>query len=108
MRGRPRPPERGRLSFGRDEDLRTLGGRAVWAWNYNGGVISRYSRPAMRSAISRIGPAIGFSALTVIVSLSALALSSLKSLRVRGSQQATGRPDTVDTGGGHAASARDR
>jgi RND superfamily putative drug exporter len=41
-------------------------------------------RPAMRSAISRIGPAIGFSALTVIVSLSALALSSLKSLRVLG------------------------
>jgi putative drug exporter of the RND superfamily len=41
-------------------------------------------RPAMRHAITRIGPAIGFSALTVIVSLSALALSSLKSLRVLG------------------------
>jgi RND superfamily putative drug exporter len=41
-------------------------------------------RPAMRHAIAHIGPAIGFSALTVIVSLSALALSSLKSLRVLG------------------------
>jgi RND superfamily putative drug exporter len=41
-------------------------------------------RPAMREAITRIGPAIGFSALTVVVSLSALALSSLKSLRVLG------------------------
>ncbi len=41
-------------------------------------------RPAMRHAISKIGPAIGFSALTVIVSLSALALSSLKSLKVLG------------------------
>lgn len=41
-------------------------------------------RPAMRYAVSKIGPAIGFSALTVIVSLSALALSSLKSLRVLG------------------------
>jgi RND superfamily putative drug exporter len=41
-------------------------------------------RAAMREAITRIGPAIGFSALTVVVSLSALALSSLKSLRVLG------------------------
>src|SRR3954447_1404896 len=41
-------------------------------------------RPAMRHAITRIGPAIGFSALTVGVSRSALALSSLKSLRALG------------------------
>jgi putative drug exporter of the RND superfamily len=41
-------------------------------------------RPAMRHAITRIGPAIGFSALTVVVSLSGLALSSLKSLKVLG------------------------
>jgi putative drug exporter of the RND superfamily len=41
-------------------------------------------RAAMRRAIGRIGPAIGFSAMTVVVSLSALLLSSLKSLRVLG------------------------
>src|SRR3954452_10348675 len=41
-------------------------------------------RPAMRHAITRIGPAIGFSALTVVGSLSALPLSSLKSLKVLG------------------------
>jgi RND superfamily putative drug exporter len=39
---------------------------------------------AMQHAISRIGPAIGFSAMTVVVALSALALSSLQSLRVLG------------------------
>ena len=39
---------------------------------------------AMRHAISRIGPAIAFSALTVVVSLSALTLSSLASFRVLG------------------------
>jgi RND superfamily putative drug exporter len=41
-------------------------------------------RSAMRHAISRIGPAIAFSALTVVVSLSALMLSSLASFRVLG------------------------
>jgi RND superfamily putative drug exporter len=41
-------------------------------------------RTAMRHAISRIGPAIAFSALTVVVSLSALMLSSLASFRVLG------------------------
>jgi RND superfamily putative drug exporter len=41
-------------------------------------------RRAMREAIRRIGPAIGFSAMTVIVSLSALLLSSLKSFQVLG------------------------
>jgi RND superfamily putative drug exporter len=41
-------------------------------------------RRAMRHAITRIGPAIGFSALTVVVSLSALLLSSLKSFQVLG------------------------
>ena len=41
-------------------------------------------RAAMQHAVARIGPAIGFSALTVIVALSALGLSSLQSLRVLG------------------------
>ena len=41
-------------------------------------------RPAMRHAITKIGPAIGFSALTVVVSLSAMTLSSLSSLQVLG------------------------
>src|SRR5215217_7338761 len=41
-------------------------------------------RVAMRRAMRRIGPAIGFSALTVVVSLSALLLSSLKSMQVLG------------------------
>jgi RND superfamily putative drug exporter len=41
-------------------------------------------RVAMHHAITRIGPAIGFSALAVVVSLSALVLSSLASLRVLG------------------------
>jgi putative drug exporter of the RND superfamily len=41
-------------------------------------------RVAMRHAITRIGPAIGFSALAVVVSLSALVLSSLASFRVLG------------------------
>jgi RND superfamily putative drug exporter len=41
-------------------------------------------RTAMRRAVSRIGPAITFSALTVVVSLSALLLSSLASFRVLG------------------------
>jgi putative drug exporter of the RND superfamily len=41
-------------------------------------------RRAMRHAITRIGPAIGFSAMTVVVSLSALLLSSLKSFQVLG------------------------
>ena len=41
-------------------------------------------RTAMRHAISRIGPAIAFSALTVVISLSALTLSSLASFRVLG------------------------
>jgi putative drug exporter of the RND superfamily len=41
-------------------------------------------RAAMRRAIRRIGPAIGYSAMTVVVSLSALLLSSLQSLRVMG------------------------
>jgi RND superfamily putative drug exporter len=39
---------------------------------------------AMRRAIAKIGPAIGFSALTVVVSLSALTPSSLASFRVLG------------------------
>jgi RND superfamily putative drug exporter len=39
---------------------------------------------AMAHAITRIGPAIAFSALTVVVSLSALSLSSLASFRVLG------------------------
>jgi putative drug exporter of the RND superfamily len=41
-------------------------------------------RAAMRRAMGRIGPAIAFSAMTVVVSLSALLLSSLKSLKVLG------------------------
>jgi RND superfamily putative drug exporter len=41
-------------------------------------------RVAMRHAITHIGPAIGFSALAVVVSLSALVLSSLASFRVLG------------------------
>jgi putative drug exporter of the RND superfamily len=41
-------------------------------------------RAAMHHAITRIGPAIGFSALAVVVSLSALMLSSLASFRVLG------------------------
>jgi len=41
-------------------------------------------RAAMHHAITRIGPAIAFSALTVVVSLSAMTLSSLSSLRVLG------------------------
>ena len=41
-------------------------------------------RAAMYHAITRIGPAIGFSALAVVVSLSALMLSSLASFRVLG------------------------
>jgi RND superfamily putative drug exporter len=41
-------------------------------------------RTAMRHAVARIGPAITFSALTVVVSLSALLLSSLASFRVLG------------------------
>ena len=41
-------------------------------------------RRAMRHAITRIGPAIGFSAMTVVVSLSALLISSLKSFQVLG------------------------
>jgi RND superfamily putative drug exporter len=41
-------------------------------------------RVAMRQALSRIGPAISASAMTVVVSLSALLLSSLKSLKVMG------------------------
>jgi RND superfamily putative drug exporter len=41
-------------------------------------------RAAMHHAITRIGPAIGFSALTVVVSLSAMLLSSMSSLRVLG------------------------
>lgn len=41
-------------------------------------------RAAMRNAITHIGPAIGFSALVVVVSLSALMLSSLASFRVLG------------------------
>jgi putative drug exporter of the RND superfamily len=41
-------------------------------------------RAAMHHAITRIGPAIGFSALAVVVSLSALLLSSMSSFRVLG------------------------
>jgi putative drug exporter of the RND superfamily len=41
-------------------------------------------REAMRRAIRRIGPAIGFSALAVVVSLSALLLSSMQSFKVLG------------------------
>jgi putative drug exporter of the RND superfamily len=41
-------------------------------------------RVAMRRAITHVGPAIGFSALAVVVALSALALSSMESFRVLG------------------------
>ena len=41
-------------------------------------------RAAMRHAITHIGPAIGFSALAVVVSLSALLLSSMASFKVLG------------------------
>jgi RND superfamily putative drug exporter len=41
-------------------------------------------RVAMRRAIARVGPAIAFSALAVVVALSALALSSMRSFRILG------------------------
>jgi len=41
-------------------------------------------RPAMRHALTHIGPAIAFSAMTVVASLSALLLSDLSSLRTLG------------------------
>ncbi|HEV2785724.1 MAG TPA: MMPL family transporter, partial [Solirubrobacteraceae bacterium] len=52
--------------------------------------IGEEPRAAMQHAITRIGPAIAFSALTVVVSLSALTLSSLSSLRVLGPALAFG------------------